>query len=298
MTMPLGGDQPLVDPHAHFHTARSSRPDWAAVNRSRLTAGERIGVRVHVASILGTWGRSSPTYFASPADLTHANAEMLALAAASGGRVRAWVAVNPNFPEHAQTEITRGVAAGAIGLKLAAGRRCTHRATHDPLARRCAELGWPILQHVWQHRAHPTTMQDASNGTDVAEWAARHPDVRFLLAHIGGGGDWAHTLPAIAAVPNVVVDASGSGIDRGMLDAALEALGTRRVLWAADLTLCTGLTKLWALEQVGLDADGVADVRWRNAARLFPPGSLAEGLSRPVDGELAAGLAPWMTAPC
>jgi uncharacterized protein len=279
---PLGGAAPLIDVHAHFHTSRSSRPDWAAVNASRLRAGEQMGVRVHVASILGSWGRSSPTYFSSPDDLTHANTEMLELARRSGGRVRGWVAVNPNFVDHALAEMTRGHAAGAIGLKLAAGRRCTDFATHDPLAERCAEYGWPVLQHVWQHRPYRTTMQDASNGSDVAAWAARHPRVTFLLAHIGGGGDYAHTFAAIRDHANVVVDTSGSGIDRGMLDAAMAWLGARRVLWAADLTLCTGLTKLWAIEQIGLDAEAVSDIRWRNAERCFPSGVFAEGLARPA----------------
>jgi uncharacterized protein len=278
-TEPLGGSTPLIDVHAHFHTERSSRADWEAINASRLRAGRRIGVRVHVASILGSWGRTSPTYFSSPDDISHANAEMLRLARESGGRVRAWIAVNPNFTAHALDEMARGQAGGAIGLKLAAGRRCSDFASHDPLAERCAQYGWPVLQHVWQHRPHRTTMQDASNGSDVAAWAARHPQVTFLLAHIGGGGDYAHTFAAVADHQNVVVDTSGSGIDRGMLDDAIDRLGARRVLWAADLTLCTGLTKLWALEQLGLDTAAVADIRWRNAERCFPAGAFSTGLS-------------------
>ena len=71
-------------------------------------------------------------------------------------------------------------------------------------------------------------------------------------------------------IPNVYLDLSGSGIDRGMLDDALAAVGPQRLVWGADLTLETGLAKLWALEVIGLDADALADVRWRNAARIFP----------------------------
>jgi hypothetical protein len=37
--------------------------------------------------------------------------------------------------------------------------------------------------------------------------------------------------------------------------------------------MCTGLAKLRALEHVGIGADDLADVRWRNAVRLFPAGS-------------------------
>ena len=58
-----------------------------------------------------------------------------------------------------------------------------------------------------------------------------------------------------------------------MLDDALAAVGARRLLWGADITLCTGLAKLWALDVIGLPADDMADIRWRNAARIFPPGA-------------------------
>ena len=62
----------------------------------------------------------------------------------------------------------------------------------------------------------------------------------FILAHIGGGGDYAHTFPAVVDRPNIYPDLSGSGVDRGMLDAAVEALGAKRLLWGSDLTMCTG----------------------------------------------------------
>jgi len=35
----------------------------------------------------------------------------------------------------------------------------------------------------------------------------------------------------------------------------------------------TGLAKLRALEVIGLSAGALADIRWRNAVRLFPKGS-------------------------
>nr|MCU0627601.1 amidohydrolase family protein [Gemmatimonadaceae bacterium] len=108
----------------------------------------------------------------------------------------------------------------------------------------------------------------------LARLAVRHPRVRFVLAHIGGGGDWAHTNPAIVDVPNIFPDLSGSGVDRGMLDAALEVLGPSRLLWACDLTLCTGLAKLRALAHTGITVEALDDICWRNAVRLFPAGAL------------------------
>lgn len=269
---PLAGREPLIEVHAHFYHARCGRKDWRERNASRLRAGERIGITVHVASILGTWGHTSPVYFPSPADVTVGNDEMLALQEREGTRVRSYVTVNPNDGEHALAEIERCFAKGAIGIKLAASRRADDPLI-DPIAEEAARRGVPVLQHIWQHRRRDWPGQEASDGVELVRLATRHPRVAFILAHIGGGGDWQHTLPAVAEVPNVYVDLSGSGVDRGMLDRTVAAVGASRMVWGSDLTMETGLAKLWALGVIGLAADDLAAIRWRNAARIFPAGS-------------------------
>jgi len=102
--------------------------------------------------------------------------------------------------------------------------------------------------------------------------ARRHPQVAFILAHIGGGGDWLHSLHAVRDVENVYVDLSGSGVDGGMLEACIESVGVSRLLWGCDITLDTGWAKLRYLETL-LDKEQMAAVRWKNAARIFPPGA-------------------------
>lgn len=274
---PLGGGRPLIDVHAHFFQPGSARAEWAQLNASRLAAGDRIGVRYHVASVLGTWGATSPTYFQSPNDTVSGNDFMYAVQRAEPHRVRAYVAVNPNDGDVAVAEIDRGVSMGAVGVKLAAARRCDDPLL-DVVMAKAREHGLPILHHIWQHRRRHWPSQDISDGADLAVLARRHPDVSFILAHIGGGGDYAHTFAAVRDVHNVYLDLSGSGTDRGMLDDAYSAVGARRLLWGADITMCTGLAKLWALEVMGLSDDELDDVRWRNAVRIFPPGAF------PMDG--------------
>ena len=265
---PLGGGSPLIDAHAHFYHAEAGRADWDHVNQARLRAGDRIGITYHVASVLGSYGHTSPTYFPSPADLTRGNEAMAALADAETHRVRWYVTVNPNHTAHALAEIDRGVSRGAIGIKLLASRRA-HDPLLDPLCERAADGSLPVLHHIWQHRTREWPSQEVSDGRDLVYLAERHPRVSFILAHLGGGGDWAHTLPAVREQSNIFPDLSGSGVDRGMIDAALAALGSERVLWACDLTMETGLAKLRALDVIGLGGEDVANVRWRNAARLF-----------------------------
>lgn len=261
----------LIDVHAHFLHDRTPRADWQARNASRLRAGERVGITIHIASILGSWGATSPTYLPSPADLRHANDCLLALQRQHPTRIRGYAAVNPNYAGEALAEISRCLDDGMIGIKLAASRRANDPLL-DPICRLAAQRGVPILHHIWQSRGRDHPGQEASDARELGELAARHPDVRFLLAHIGGGGDWLHSLPVVRTLANVFVDLSGSGVDGGMLEACLDAIGVERLLWGSDLTIETGWAKLRYLEHL-LSATELERVRWRNAAGIFPPGA-------------------------
>lgn len=283
----LAGEGPLVDVHAHFYHAGCGRADWVERNEARLRAGERIGISVHVASILGSWGHRSPTYFPSPSDVSVANDAMLDLQRRYPERVRAYVVVNPNDVVHAREEIARCAELGAIGIKLAASRRADDPLL-DPIAEEAAARGLPVLHHIWQHRRREWPGQEASDAVEYGRLAARHPDADFILAHLGGGGDWAHSIPAVAQLPNVYLDLSGSGVDRGMLDQALDAVGAERLLWGCDITMETGLAKWWALEVIAPGDEALAQIRWGNAARIFPTGSLP-GLASPTPAAAGRG---------
>jgi uncharacterized protein len=259
----------LIDVHAHFLHDRSPRADWQERNASRLRAGERAGISVHVASILGSWGLTSPIYFPSPADIQYGNDFLLALQRAQPTRVRGYCVVNPNFRSHAEAELARCLDAGMIGIKLAASRRADDSIL-DPICEIAAARGVPVLHHIWQHRRREYAGQEASDASELGTLAARHREVNFLLAHIGGGGDWIHSLAAVRDLPNVFVDLSGSGVDGGMLEACIDAVGAQRLLWGCDLTIDTGWAKLRYLEHI-LDRSSVELVKWRNAARIFPP---------------------------
>ncbi|HEY2825495.1 MAG TPA: amidohydrolase family protein, partial [Gemmatimonadales bacterium] len=213
----------LIDVHAHFYTARSPRNDWREVNARRLSAGEKIGITAHVASILGSWGWSSPVYFPSSEDVSRGNAAMLGLCHEHPGLVFGYCTVNPNYTDHAIKEIMARLDEGMIGIKLAASRRANDPLL-DPIAELAGEKGVPILHHVWQHRRHDWPGQDASDAVELVQLAERHPTTNFILAHIGGGGDWAHSLRVLRGASNVFVDLSGSGVDAGMLEAVVESV--------------------------------------------------------------------------
>ncbi|MBI4503497.1 MAG: amidohydrolase [Gemmatimonadetes bacterium] len=265
----------LIDVHAHFYT-EGSRGDWRRVNASRLDAGRRIGITAHVASILGSWGVRSPIYFPSPTDVTDANEKMLALQKEHPGLIFGYCVVNPNFTDDAVREIDTRIKQGLIGIKLAASRRANDRLL-DPIAERAAALGVPILHHIWQHRRRDWPGQEASDAVELGALAERHPRARFLLAHLGGGGDWAHSLRAVAQLPNVWIDLSGSGLDVGMLEGALEDVGVARLVWGADITLDTGWAKLRYLKSLGLSDEDLERIASGNAREIFPKGVFDAG---------------------
>lgn len=264
----------LIDVHAHFYQADAGRADGAERNASRMRAGEQVGITHHVASILGSWGRTSPTYFPSRVDVVRGNDAMLAFAAADA-RIRCYACVNPNYTADAVAEIDRCFAAGMIGVKLAASRRADDPLL-DPVAEAAARHHAPILHHIWQHRRREWPGQEASDGAELATLARRHRAVPFILAHIGGGGDWQHTFDAVRHDENIYLDLSGSGVDRGMLEGALDAVGPGRLLWGCDITICTGWAKLRHLERL-LTLDQLDLIRWRNAVSIFPRGSFDAG---------------------
>src|SRR5436309_15577907 len=101
----------LIDVHAHFYHDRTPRADWRERNASRLEAGRKIGITIHVASILGSFGRTSPTYFPSPRDVEAGNSALLVLQREHPDLIRGYVTVNPNYTSQACAEIARCVAA-------------------------------------------------------------------------------------------------------------------------------------------------------------------------------------------
>ena len=224
-----------------------------------------------MASVLGSWGLTSPIYFPSPADIEYGNDWLLALQRAHPGRVRGYCVVNPNFPSHALAELGRCLSAGMIGIKLAASRRANDPLL-DPICRVAATRSVPVLHHIWQHRRRDYAGQEASDAGELGQLALRHPKVSFVLAHIGGGGDWIYSLASVRHIGNILVDLSGSGVDGGMLEACIETVGVERLLWGCDLTLDTGWAKLRYLQHLLKPAE-LELIRWRNAARIFPPGA-------------------------
>ena len=89
----------------------------------------------------------------------------------------------------------------------------------------------PVLIHAF----YKATGQypNESTGRNVARVAARYPELKIIMAHLGG--NCYDGLPAIRSFPNVWVDYSGSIFRADELPYALEMVGANRILHGSDM---------------------------------------------------------------
>ncbi|MGD9498521.1 MAG: amidohydrolase family protein, partial [Armatimonadota bacterium] len=78
----------------------------------------------------------------------------------------------------------------------------------------------------------------------VAELANRYPEAMIICGHVGGGGDWEWTIQALRAAPTAFLDSSGSVVDEGMIEMAVQVLGAERLLFGCDMSMTAGVGKI------------------------------------------------------
>ncbi len=191
-------------------------------------------------------------YYPNEDEVAASNSSTLAYMATFPDRISGWCYINPSH-RSAVDEFRRGLDAGLIGLKLWVATRCSEAVTF-PIIEAAIEADVPMLVHTW-HKA-TGNLPDESYPMDMAEVARRYPEGKFLMAHFGG--NWEFGLRAIADLPNVWADFSGTINEYGAYEMAVDLLGDTRVVFGSDLS---------------------ADF-WGNAGRVLQGGWTEETLDR------------------
>ena len=169
-------------------------------------------------------------------------------------------------PEHknAPEVLQRGIDRGAVGMKIWVSCLCDDTCC-DPLYRRCAEADIPVLIHTFSKSVGQLPQE--STAVHLAAAAKRHPDTKFILAHLGG--NCYHGIPMIRDEPNVYADFSGSNCRADDLPYALEQLGAERILFGTDMPGSFAMS--WGqVLAAGLSHRELALIASENARRLFP----------------------------
>ncbi len=180
--------------------------------------------------------------FCPPEDFRHANDLVVESMKRHPDKIMGMCFVNPGFSKEAIYEVERCVKEfGMCGIKL-----YHHYFINDPiqfpLIEKCIELDIPILMHAGKLYRGPMSQPHLSDGTHFAKVAERYPEAQFIMAHVGGGGDWMWQLKAIAPYENVVTDISGSVFDRDIMEQTIAYMGADRVLFGTDGStgMCVG----------------------------------------------------------
>jgi hypothetical protein len=205
----------LIDAHVHLK--------GGALHPGVVEAAARLGIERLLVSSLGAF-----QYEPAHDQCLQANRETEAAMRRHPGLVLGACYVNPRFAQAAD-EAGRCVEAGMVAVKLWVAAPASDPCVF-PVVEKAIALGVPILQHAW-HKA-TGNLPHESTPSEVAALGRRYPEAALIMAHIGG--DWERGLRAVRGVRNVRVDTSGSIIEAGMIEAAVEQLGAARVIFGSD----------------------------------------------------------------
>ncbi len=124
---------------------------------------------------------------------------------------------------------------------------CSHR-NLIPLVERIAAEQGVIMQHTWYKTGRKQSPGE-STPAELAQLAARFPQVPFICAH--AGGEWEQGIRAVRSSPNILVETSGFDPTAGFLEMAVRELGAARIVFGSHLpsrSLGTELGKIFGAE--------------------------------------------------
>ena len=107
---------------------------------------------------------------------------------------------------------------------------------------------------------------NTSNAQDFCALSRRYPELRLILGHINGGGDWEWAIRSLRECPNVFLDTSGSVLEAPTIELCVRELGHRRMLFATDSTMEGCVGKILGAE---LTTEQREDIFWRNFQRIL-----------------------------
>lgn len=181
---------------------------------------------------------------AVPEDFIACNTHLHAAIRHFGARILGYAYVNPGHQKESLAEIDRCIHdLGFIGVKLYNEYKFFDPAVR-PVIEKCIELDVPILHHAG-HTWWPLPGQPfISDAGDLGAALREYPEATVICGHVGGGGDWEWTIKALRDHPRLYVDTSGSVVDDGMIEKAVELLGCERLLFACDMSMTAGVGKI------------------------------------------------------
>jgi predicted TIM-barrel fold metal-dependent hydrolase len=208
------------------------------------------------------------------------------------GRFAGFAAIQPRDTAGALAELARIGAAGLRGvgelMPHGQGYRLDDWSVLDPIAEAVAALGLPMVSHVSEPLGHRYPGKGDVSPIAAAALAARHPELRLVLSHWGGGLPFYELMPEVAAsLRNVFYDSAASTYlyRFDVFEVAARIVGAGRVLFGTDFPLLRMGPFLRRVRDLGLPQPVLAEILGANAIRLIGE----PGWPRPEPGNGTAG---------
>jgi len=212
----------IVDAHVHLGDCRMCEYDnsEAEVFRAREEHG--------VSTLL-----LQP--FPNPRDADGAHAQISALCRKHAGQVFGIISINPHDDARAYKSRVRTTfdLGGFVGIKLHTLGHAVHPESKDAHAvyEIARDLGLPVMVH--------TGLTNFGAPSLLTGPALQYPELTFILAHSGWGGQAGEAIAAAKAASNIYLETSWISIDDKL--AAVTALGSARVMLGSDTLLNMGV---------------------------------------------------------
>lgn len=250
----------IWDLHCHFSGVTGETVEQRAARL--LEYADRMHVQRLIFFMGWPWSQTP-----EPAEFRRQNDQVLNVLKRWPNRVLGFAYLNASYPDESLAEIERCIHEGPmVGVKLWVGRRCSTEDI-DPVIRRCGELNALVFQHTFLKVTG--NLPGESTPQDIAELAARHPEVPLICGHTGA--DWTLGICSVRQFANVSVGISGSDPAAGFVEMAVRELGAQRVLYGSDIggrSFASQLAKVYGAE---ITADQRSLILGGNLRRMLKP---------------------------
>lgn len=135
----------------------------------------------------------------------------------------------------------------------------------EPFMSLAKEYDVPVLIHT-AHRLYPRGRVGEMDSNDIVKLAKKWPNIRIIMSHISGGGDWEYAIRVIKNMSNVYIDIGGSVVDMGIIEKAVEVLKPHRILFASDNLIPQAIGRV---EDAKIDEDIKELIYAENALKVF-----------------------------
>ncbi len=243
---------PVIDCHGHFGPLGSIYFPHVTPE-AMIGTMDRAGVKLLVSS-----GHMALV------DSDRGNAEMAQVVARFGSRIKAYWAVNPNYPERTARDLARfDQAEGFVGFKFLSDYHhypLTGEAYASVLEYADAR-GLPILMHTWGGSAYDSPGQ-------VAQIAAKYPNARLIMGH-AGYGEWDLAIQVAREHPHVYLELTAAASARGAVERMVEGGCSERMLFGTDLPWFDPHFPIGCIVFARISEEDRHNILHRNAELLF-----------------------------